>query len=155
MGVIDYVLGGRHWDVVLYTNTVALLFAGLSHIFKRLGSIEALGFEVSAFMPFNKKTRAPSTVPNELVLLMDHALAMIGAAQIALASLQLLASFSEWPRGKKLAIRTMRVYFLIVLLLEYSHPAGTGAKGSPTNGFHGPYVAGTLFAINVLVRFAE
>jgi len=77
-----------------------------------------------------------------------------------LAAMCLLASFSEWPRAKKLAIRTMAVYLLIVLMVENTHPAGTGADGSPAAGLypmplHGLYPAATLLAVNVGATFLD
>jgi len=147
-------------DVGLYLNALCMLYLGLSHISGGMGSFEALGgYDVASFMPAVKKNkRAP--VPEELSRLLEHAAAALGAAQCALAIMCLLASFSEWPRAKKLAIRSMSAYFFIMCLMETSYPAGTGTGGSPAAGLypeqlHGLYPAATLLAVSIGVTFLD
>ena len=140
-------------DVALYVNATAMLYFGFCHVFRPDGSLPDMGYSFSTFMPSQSRRSSssghPFPVPEEISLLLTHMAAAMGAAQLSLAFMCLQASFSEATRAKKNAARTMTAYLLLLIFLDYTHPAGTGEDGSPRVGFLGRKIAGALVTFTI------
>ena len=96
MAVIDY---------ILYFQAGLLSMFALPHILSEDGNMAGMGFEIAKFMPL--KGRTPHPVPVEITLVFAHLCAIIGATQMGVSVMCLLAAMSSDTSVKKLAIRVL------------------------------------------------
>jgi len=92
----------------------------------------AMGWDIAKFMPTKGRTSYP--VPIEFSLMTSHLCSILGSCQLSLVVMCLLAGLSSSTDAKKLALRTMVVYQLLVIAMQAYKPSGTGVEGSPAMG---------------------
>ena len=68
------------------------------------------------------KGKKPLPVPEEISLLLSHLCAILGATQMALVLMCLLAALTSSSGAKKLALRVMVVFQLSVMALQFHKP---------------------------------
>jgi len=83
-------------DALLFLHAIVMVYFAYHHLFLDDGGLKELGYSFPAFMPRGKGSKAPAKVPAELDHLLEHAMASVAAGQLSLATMCLLASFSEW-----------------------------------------------------------
>ena len=117
--------------VLLFQSGVFLLF-GLPHILSDDGNMEGMGFDYGKFMPM--KGKAPLPVPEEINLLLFHICAILGSAQLSLVLMGLMGWAATSLEPKKLAVRTFMAYNVLITIMQFHKPSGTGKEGSPPTG---------------------
>ena len=120
-------------DAVLLFNAGTFMLFGLPHILAEDGNMAGMGFEYGKFMPM--KGKMPLPVPAEITLVLTHICAVLGSSQLALVAMCLLAALTTTELGaKKMAVRTMMVYNVLITIMQFAKPSGTGKDGSPETG---------------------
>ena len=118
--------------VLLFQSGVFLLF-GLPHVLTEDGNMAGMGFDYAKFMPM--KGKAPLPVPEEINLLIFHIAAILGSAQLSLVLMGLMAALTTASlEPKKLAVRTFMAYNVLITIMQFYKPSGTGKEGSPPTG---------------------
>ena len=107
-------------DYILFFNAGIFMLFALPHIFAEDGNMLAMGWDVAKFMPV--KGKKPLPVPEEISLLLSHLCAILGATQMALVLMCLLAALTSSSGAKKLALRVMVVFQLSVMALQFHKP---------------------------------